>query len=92
MKQIFAKDEMTGYEFGRVLKSRCWDEGRAHLDRHLANLGLTEYDPYKICERTHGVMYNSNIWFCFDGEDLKAEDVLIRRDNGKKIRASLWWN
>ena len=83
VKQIFAKDEMTRYEFGRVLKSRCWEEGRDHLDRHLANLGLSEYDPYKICERTHGVMYNSNIWFCFDGEDLKAEDVLIARDGGK---------
>ncbi len=77
VKQIFAKDEMTRYEFGRVLKLRCWDENRDHLERYLKKIGLDEYDPYRICEHTHGVMYGSKIWFCFDGEQLNAEDVLV---------------
>ena len=25
-KQIFAKDRITRYELGNILKSRCWDE------------------------------------------------------------------
>lgn len=76
VKQIFAKDEMTRYEFGEVLKSRCWDEHRDNLDTYLNKIGVSEYNPYTICEHTHGVMYGSNIWFLFDGEELQSKDVL----------------
>ncbi len=77
VKQIFAKSVMTRYEFGKVLYSRCWDEKRDNIDKYLTKIGLTEFDPYKICEHTHGVMFGSKIWFLFDGETLNAEDVLL---------------
>lgn len=76
-KQIFAKDVMTRYELGQVLLSRCWDEKRENLDKYLSKIGLTEFNPYAICEYTHGVMFGSKIWFLYDGENLKAEDVLL---------------
>lgn len=76
VKQIFAKDEITRYELGQVLRLRCWDENRDNLHRYLEKMGLDEYNPYKICEYTHGVMFGSFIWFRFDGEDITAKDVL----------------
>ena len=76
VKQIFPKDELSRYEFGEVLRLRCWEEGRDNLDRYLSKLGLDEYDVYKICEKTHGVRLSDYIWFKFDGEDITAKDVL----------------
>jgi hypothetical protein len=77
-KQIFCKDKMTRYELGQIMKTRCWDEHRAGLERLLAALGLTEYNPYEICRKTHGVMYQDKIWFCYEGEQLSYEDVAIK--------------
>jgi hypothetical protein len=78
VKQIFAKDELTRYEFGEVLTMRCWDRNRDNISEYLDKLGIDEFNPYKICEHTHGAMYGSNIWFLFDGENLTSEDVLGR--------------
>lgn len=77
VKQIFAKDELTRFELGDVLKSRCWDENRANINLYLEKMGLDEFNPYEICRKTHGVMFGSKIWFCFDGEELCAKDVLM---------------
>ena len=76
VKQIFAKDELTRYEFGEVLRSRCWEEGRKNLDKYLQKLGLKEYDVYKICEQTHGVRIGDYTWFRFAGETLTAKEAL----------------
>ena len=76
VKQSFPKDILTRYEFGEVLRLRCWEEKRDGLEKYLKALGLEEYDVYKICEKTHGVMIGDRTWFLFDGEDLTSEDVL----------------
>lgn len=77
VKQIFAKDEMSRYDFGEILKSRCWDEHRDNIDKYLAKMELDEYNPYEIVKHTHGVMFGSFIWFRFDGETITAKDVLL---------------
>lgn len=77
-KQLFYKDRITRYELGEILRLRCWDENRDHLERYLNAIGLREFDPYKICRKTHGVMVQDPIWFCFEGEDLRYEDVKFR--------------
>jgi hypothetical protein len=78
VKQIFCKDSMTRYELGQILRTRCWDEHRDGLPRLLAALGVSEYNPYDICRKTHGVMYQDKIWFRYKGEDLTYEDVAIK--------------
>lgn len=75
VKQIFYADKMTRYEFGGILKDRCWDEHRPDLKILLEKLGLDEYNPYEICRRTHGKMAQDFIWFRFPGEILTYEEV-----------------
>ena len=76
VKQIFPKEDMSLYEFGNVLRLRCWEEGRKNIEKYLNKLGLSEYNVYKICEKTHGVRKNDYIWFRFDGENITGDDVL----------------
>lgn len=77
-KQIFAKDEFSLYELGDILSWRCWDKKRENIEKYLFKLGLTEYDPYKICRKTHGVMFQDKIWFKYEGENISWEDVKCR--------------
>lgn len=77
-KQLFAQKKMTRYQLGKIFEMRCWDRGRADIDELLGHLGLTEYDPYEIVRKTHGVSYNDYIWFRFPGEKLTSKDVLVR--------------
>lgn len=75
IKQIFPKEEMSLYELGEIIASRCWDKNRENLEKYLFKLGLTEFNPYKICRKTHGVMCQDKIWFKYENEDLTWEDV-----------------
>lgn len=74
-KQIFAKETLTRFEFGEIIKWRCWDQNRVNLEEYLSKMGLKEFNPYQICRKTHGVMYQDKIWFKFEGENLTWEEV-----------------
>ena len=74
-KQIFAKEKISRFEFGEILQWRCWDQNRDNIEKYLFKLGLTDFNPYQICRKTHGVMYQDKIWFKFDGENISWEDV-----------------
>lgn len=78
VKQIFAKDDISLYELGEILKLRCWDEKRENIEKYLYELGLTGFNPYKICRKTHGTMYQDKIWFRYKGENLCWNDVKCR--------------
>lgn len=75
VKQIFAKDEIPLFELGEILTWRCWDKKRENIEKYLFKLGLTEFNPYKICRKTHGVMFQDKIWFKYEGENLTWDDV-----------------
>lgn len=77
-KQIFYKDELPLFEVGEIMESRCWDKNRDNLEKYLFKLGLTEYNPYKICRKTHGVMFQDHIWFKYNGENITWDDVKCR--------------
>ena len=75
-KQLFHADRITRFEFGDIiLRSRCFDYNRPDRKEYLEYLGLTEYNVYEICRRTHGMMVQDFIWMRFDGEDFTWEDV-----------------
>lgn len=74
-KQLFYADKITRYEFGEILEDRCWDRNRPDLKKLLSMIGIDEYNPYEICKRTHGKMYQDKIWFRFPGEILSYEEV-----------------
>lgn len=77
-KQLFASKEMTRFQLGKILEMRCWEKGRPDINEILNHLGLSEYNPYEIVRKTHGVSYNDFIWFRFPGEKLTSKDVLVR--------------
>ena len=79
-KQIFYSDTIPRFKFGQILKDRCWDENRPDIDLLLDKIGLSEYNPYEICKKTHGKMAQDRTWFKFDGETLTYR-VLIGKDN-----------
>lgn len=78
VKQIFASDTISLFELGEILKWRCWDANRENIEKYLYKLGLTEFNPYKICRKTHGVMFQDKIWFKYKGENLSWNDVKCR--------------
>lgn len=67
-KQLFYADRIPRYILGEILSLRCWDKEREDLQECLSSIGLTSYDPYKICRKTHGITYADRIWFRYDGE------------------------
>ena len=75
VKQIFYADKITRFEFGGILEDRCWDRHRPDIQKIMSLLGLDEYNPYEICKRTHGRMYQDHIWFRFPGELLTYEEL-----------------
>ena len=74
-KQIFFCDEVSRYKFGEILRSRCWDEKRPDIKELLNSIGLNEYNPYKICIKTHGKMVQDKTWFKFEGETLNYSSL-----------------
>lgn len=77
-KQLFAQKKMTRFQLGKIFEMRCWEKERADIMEILNHLGLSEYNPYEIVRRTHGVSYNDFIWFRFPGENITSKDVLVR--------------
>lgn len=80
MKRLFPNMTLSRYQASEVLKMRCWDPGRPDIKELLAACGLTKYVPLDIVRKTHGVSYNDFLWIKFPGENLRAEDVLVRTD------------
>ena len=80
MTRLFPNMTLSRYQASEVLKMRCWDPGRPDIRELLAACGLTKYVPLDIVRKTHGVSYNDFLWIKFPGEDLRAEDVLVRTD------------
>ncbi len=77
-KQIFPGNTISLYELGDIMTWRCWDKNRENIEKYLFKLGLTEFNPYKICRKTHGAMFQDKIWFKYEGEKLTWEDVKCR--------------
>lgn len=78
IRQIFSSDNISRNQLNEVLRLRCPEEGRADIQRKLKAWGLDEYNPIEIIKKTHGVSFNDFIWIRFPGENITAEDVLVR--------------
>ena len=74
-KQIFSKDELPLFELNDILRWRCWDNKRENIEKYLYKIGLTDFNPFKICKKTHAVMPQDKIWIKFAGENISWKDV-----------------
>ena len=80
VKQIFYADIISRFEFGEILRHRCWDENRPDMKILLGMIGLDEFNPYEICKKTHGKMVQDMTWFKFEGETLTYKELTRRKD------------
>lgn len=80
IKQIFYMDELSRFEFGEILRLRCWDEHRPDIKVILSIIGLDEFNPYKICRITHGKMVQDKTWFKFEGETICYADLMRKKN------------
>ncbi len=78
MIQIFQRGKIDRERIYEFIKSRCMEEGRGDIEEILEELGLEEYDPWKMVQITHGVDWDDFYWIRFEGENLTWEDVRVR--------------
>ena len=52
-------------DFQEFLKSRCFPPTRGNVKEELRALGLTDYDPLQIVEKTHGRTAEDRLWLKF---------------------------
>lgn len=62
-KTAFGKNTLPSYrDFRTFLESRCIPRSRAGLKRYLTEIGVSEYNPITILQKTHGRMAEDNQW------------------------------
>lgn len=52
-------------DFQDFLESRCFPPTRGNVKAELRALGLTDYDPLQIVEKTHGRTAEDSLWLKF---------------------------
>lgn len=63
VKTAFGKKALPTWEdFEAFLEERCMPRGRAGLREYLHDLGLGEYDPMEIIQKTQGRMAEDSQW------------------------------
>lgn len=63
LHRAFGVMEEPGWEeFEQFLESRCFPSGRAQVRWILEDLGLSDYDPLQIIEKTEGRMAEDQQW------------------------------
>ena len=55
-------EDPTWNDFEGFLKDRCFPETRGNRKELLRQLGLTDYDPLQIVEKTQGRMAEDELW------------------------------
>ena len=67
IKTAFGNNLLPNWEdFQRFLEDRCIPRQRAGLREYLENLGLDEYDPLAIIEKTGGRMAEDQQWLTIE--------------------------
>lgn len=74
----FLFDKPSYGQMVSFLEQRCMPKKRKCMPEYLSTLGIQEYDPYKIVEITHGVMFEDYLWIKFPDETTTWEEVKVR--------------
>lgn len=62
MRPFGVVTEPTWDDFEDFLEYRCWERGRQDIKMLLKGIGVDNYDPLQIVEKTKGRMADDNIW------------------------------
>jgi putative transcriptional regulator len=74
------REKPTLEDYADFMESRCFPRERRNCQQLLADLGLSEYVPLSIVEKTHGRQLEDYCWVKFEGEDLEYERDIKLRD------------
>ncbi len=77
-KMPFGGNNNTIERIYNFLCDRWIPAARSDMKERLRDLGLSEYNPWEIVKKTHGVMWEDSIWLKFEGETLEWKDVKAR--------------
>lgn len=69
------RTNLTMMDIKKKISKMVFTPERVNKDELLEELGLKEYNPFKIVEKTHGVMAVKTYWIRFKGETLTYEDA-----------------
>ena len=58
--------EVTDEDIYDFFYNRSMNKGRPDIDEFLYKLGLTEWDPWEICKRTHAHIFEDFHWITQD--------------------------
>ena len=75
--QPFSGNRLNLERFYSFLKDRCYEDGRADLDRILEKANLTSNNPYEFIKLSHGVTYEDTFWIKLHDEKIKWKDVKL---------------
>lgn len=67
-------------DFEEFLESRCFPKERRNCKQLLDDVGLINYSPLLIVQKTHGVQLEDYSWIKFKGEELDYEKDIKLRD------------
>lgn len=74
-KMPFGGNNDTIERVYNFISERWIPAARPDMKDRLHDLGLTEYNPWEIIKKTHGVMWEDFIWIKFEGEDITWEEA-----------------
>lgn len=74
-KMLFGGNNDTIERVYNFILERWIPEERPDVMDRLHDLGLTEYNPWEIIKKTHGVMRDDYLWIKFEGENLTWEEA-----------------
>ncbi len=58
-----------------LFESRCISRERPDLKEFLEYYGLSQFDAYELCRKTHGRLTGDYFWLRFDNENVRFEDL-----------------
>ena len=71
----FDKPKSFQKELESFLKTRIFDENRPDKKYILSTLNLINYDPLLIAQKTHGILFQDEIWLHFNNESFSWREA-----------------
>ena len=75
LRMFGVNENPTCDDLYKALEDRCFSRKRKDLNILLELLGLNEYNPFKIVEKTLGRTWHDTFWIRFEGDNRKWKDV-----------------
>lgn len=72
------RDTPTMKDLMAFFETRCFPKERDNTDKLLKSLGLTVYNPYLICMKTRGRLWDDFYWIRFRGDTVTYDEIKLR--------------